>query len=217
MVQKLIYLTLIAYIPGALVYRAPIANRDRRASRPAEERVFWAIMISVIVSTTIALALAAMGIYSLAGLVTCNVIIATGLALASFGNLRLGPTAPRLGRTAVFPALLVAAGVWMYFAVPASEYILGGRDPGVYMSEGIQIAQRQSLVTTDVIVSAVPASTRDLFFPYYGDADYYSVRFMGFHLRDPDARHRQRPVSAGIPDLDCDRVWTGWHYRDAAA
>ena len=53
----------------------------------------------------------------------------------------------------------------MYFAVPAAEYVLGGRDPGVYMSEGIQIAQRRSLVTTDRVAAAVPASTRDLFFP----------------------------------------------------
>ena len=199
MIQKLIYLTLIAYIPGALIYRSPVANRERRASLPAEERLFWAITISVIVSTTIALALAAMGIYSLAGLVTCNVILATGLTLASFGNLRLGPKAPRVGRTAVFPALLVAAGVWMYFAVPASEYVLGGRDPGVYMSEGVQIAQRQSLVTTDPMVSAVPASTRDLFFPYYGDSSYYSLRFMGFHLRDPDAGTVSGQFPQGYP------------------
>ena len=199
MIQKLIYLTLIAYIPGALVYRSPVANRERRASLPAEERLFWAITISVIVSTTIALALAAMGIYSLAGLVTCNVILATGLTLASSGNLRLGPKAPRVGRTAVFPALLVAAGVWMYFAVPASEYVLGGRDPGVYMSEGVQIAQRQSLVTTDPMVSAVPASTRDLFFPDDGDSSYYSLRFMGFHLRDPDAGTVSGQFPQGYP------------------
>ncbi len=45
---------------------------------------------------------------------------------------------------------------WMYFAVPASEYVLGGRDPGVYMNEGIQIAQRRSLDTVDPVAAAVP-------------------------------------------------------------
>jgi len=65
--------------------------------------------------------------------------------------------------------------------------VLGGRDPGVYVSEGIQIAQRQSLVTTDQVAAAVPASTRDLFFPSHENPNYYSVRFMGFHLRDPDS------------------------------
>ena len=65
MVHTLIYLALIAYIPGALVFRAPIANRDRRAALPADERAFWAVVISVLLSTTIALGLAAAGGYSL--------------------------------------------------------------------------------------------------------------------------------------------------------
>ena len=74
----------------------------------------------------------------------------------------------------------------MYFAAPAAEYVIGGRDPGVYINEGIQIAQRQSLVTTDRVAAAVPASVRDLFFRPTPDPTYYSLRFMGFHLRDPD-------------------------------
>ena len=64
---------------------------------------------------------------------------------------------------------------------------MGGRDPGVYINEGIQIAQRRSLVTTDPVAAAVPAAMRDLFFPQHDDPSYYSVRFMGFHLRDPEA------------------------------
>ena len=62
-------------------------------------------------------------------------------ALASLGNLRLGAAARWPTWTAALPAVLIAAGAWMYFAVPAAEYVLGGRDPGVYMNEGIQIAQ----------------------------------------------------------------------------
>ena len=103
MVQKLIYLALIAYIPGALIFRAPIANRDRRASLPAEERAFWAVIISVLLSTTIALGLAALGVYSLTSLIVGNVVAAIAVALGSFGHIRLGPAAPRPGPTAVFP------------------------------------------------------------------------------------------------------------------
>ena len=44
---------------------------------------------------TVAFALAAMGGYSLSRLVWGNVVLATALALASRGNLRLGPAAPR--------------------------------------------------------------------------------------------------------------------------
>ncbi len=177
----------IAYLPGAIAFRLPFADRGKRAALPAEERLFWSVIISIIVTTTVAFALAAMSAYSLRVLVWCNVGLAAVLALASLGNLRLGATARRPGWTAAIPAVLIAAGVWMYFAVPAAEYVLGGRDPGVYVSEGIQIAQRQSLVTTDQVAAAVPASTRDLFFPSHEDPNYYSVRFMGFHLRDPDS------------------------------
>ena len=56
----------------------------------------------------------------------------------------------------------------------------------MYINQGIQIAQRQSLVTTDRVAAAVPASARDLFFPSHSNPAYYSIRFMGFPLRDPD-------------------------------
>src|SRR5688572_15970569 len=144
MLSTIASLLAIAYLPGAIVFRLPLADRATRAKLPAEERLFWAVIISILVTTTLAFTLAAMSVYSLRMLVWCNVAIAAVLALASLGNLRLGANA-RLPRwTAVLPAALIAAGVWMYFAVPAAEYVLGGRDPGVYVSEGIQIAQRQS-------------------------------------------------------------------------
>jgi hypothetical protein len=187
MLSTLASLIAIAYLPGAVIFRLPMADRSKRTALPAEERLFWAVIISIIVTTTVAFVLAAMSAYSLRAVVWSNVAVAAALALTSLGNLRLGATARMPDWTAVLPAALIAAGATMYFAVPAAEYVLGGRDPGVYMNEGIQIAQSQSLVTTDRVAAAVPASTRDLFFPSYSDPNYYSVRFMGFHLRDPDA------------------------------
>ena len=189
------FIVAVAYLPGAVIFRLPIADRAKRASLAAEERLFWALTISVIVSTTGAFALASIGAYTLERLVMVNVGVAIVAALTAAGRLRLGPTAPAPGWTAILPAGLVALGVWMYFAVPASEYVLGGRDPGVYMSEGVQIAQRRSLVTIDPMAAAVPDSSRDLFFPSYGAEGYYSVRFMGFHLRDP----RTGTVSGQFP------------------
>ncbi len=153
---------------------------------PAEERLFWTVIISVIITTTLAFALAAFGAYSLGALVACDVALAAVLALGSRGNLRLN-AAPSPRWTAAIPLVLIAAGVWMYFAAPAAEYMMGGRDPGVYVNAGIQIAQRQSLVTTDRVAAAVPASARDLFFPSYSNPTYYSIRFMGFPLRDPES------------------------------
>ena len=187
MLNTLASLIAIAYVPGAVIFRLPIADRSKRAALPAEERLFWAVIISVIVTTTVAFVLAAMSAYSLQRLVWCNAVLAAALGVASLGNLRLGATARWPTWTAALPAALMAAGVLMYFAAPAAEYVLGGRDPGVYVNEGIQIAQGRSLVTTDRLAAAVPVPTRDLFFPSYRDPNYYSVRFMGFHLRNPDA------------------------------
>ena len=154
----------IAYLPGAVIFRLPLADRSKRAALPAEERLFWGIMLSVIVTTTMAFALAAIDGYSLSRLVWGNVVVATALALASRGNLGLGHAAPPPRWSAAIPAALIALGAWMYFAAPAAEYVIGGRDPGVYINQGIQIAQSQSLVTTDRVAAAVPASARDLFF-----------------------------------------------------
>jgi hypothetical protein len=60
MLITLASLVVIAYLPGAIIFRLPIAARSTRAALPAEERLFWAVMLSVIVSMTIAFALAAM-------------------------------------------------------------------------------------------------------------------------------------------------------------
>lgn len=193
------FLLAVAYLPGALIFRLPIADRAKRAALPPEERLFWMVMLSVIVSTTAALLLAAMSAYSLEWLAGFNVGLAVMLGLASRGDLRLGSAARWPHRTAMFPAALIALGAWMFFAVPASEWVLGGRDPGVYMNSGIQISQRQSLVTTDRVIADVPAPMRDLFFPYTGQATYYSDRFMGFHLRDPEAGSVTGQFPQGFP------------------
>ena len=176
----------IAYLPGAVLFRLPVADRAKRAGLPAEERQFWYVMLSVSVTTTFAFLLAAMSAYSLEWLVAVNVSLAVILAVVARGNLRFGSTAQRPGWTAVLPIALIVCAVVMFFAVPAAEWVLGGRDPGVYMNSGIQIAQRQSLVTTDRVIADVPPPMRDLFFPHTGLTTHYGDRFMGFHLRDPD-------------------------------
>ena len=161
--RHLLILFIIGYLPGAVLFRLPLGNRHKRAGLDAEERAYWAVMLSVIVTTTIALLLAWMSVYTLERVLMFNVAFAVLLAIGSLGNLRLGTGTPRVGWTAVIPAALIAIGGSMYFAAPASEYIVGGRDPGVYMNEGVQIAQKRSLVTSDPIASEVKPPARDLF------------------------------------------------------
>jgi Dolichyl-phosphate-mannose-protein mannosyltransferase len=175
----------VGYLPGALLFRLPAGQRARRARLEAGERVFWHIVLSVAWSLAVVLVLAAFGAYTFGRLLLVNGVLCGVLCLAVRGGLRYGGHAARPGWTVVVPVALVALGAWRFF--PPSEYIMGGKDPGVYVNEGIQIAQRGSLIIHDPTVAAVPRATRSLFFPYSGNADYYSVRFMGFFVQNPDA------------------------------
>lgn len=178
-------LLLIGWLPGALIFRLPIAARQRRAGLDAEERCFWAVLISLAASLSIVLALAAVHRYSFERLLIADALLAVGAAAAGRGRLRYGGTARRVTLTAVVPLLLVALGLLRFF--PPSEYIVGGKDPGVYMNEGVQIAQRGTFVYKDPVVASVPPFARDLFFPSHHRPEYYSTRFMGYFISDPDS------------------------------
>jgi hypothetical protein len=183
MAWMLVELLIVGYLPGALVFRWPSAGRTARAALPAEERIFWAIILSLTMSCMLVLALAAAGMYTFGRLVGAVLTFGLLLAAAARGDLRLGPSAARVGPPAVVPALLVAVGLWLYF--PPAEYVLGGRDPGVYTAEGVQIAQRGSLVTTEALVADVPPHLRGLVFSR--GPDDRLRRFMGFFILDASA------------------------------
>ena len=175
----------IAYVPGALIFRLPIADRSTRASLPAEERVFWSILLSVAWSSCLCLGLAAAGRYRFDRVLWISGAVSLLILLLVRGRLQLGTAARYPTWTALLPLGLVALGLWVNYRVPPSEFVIGGKDPGVYINEGIQIAQRGTLVISDEIVAAVPPVFRDLFFPDRGDPTYYINRFMGFFLLDP--------------------------------
>jgi hypothetical protein len=175
---------LVGYLPGALLFRLPYWSRHRRAGLDAEERVFWAILLSLGWAVILVLTLAAFEIYSFTRLLLLDGALAALLLLIGGRRLRFGGEAPRVTWTALVPIGLVALGLWLYF--PPAEYVMGGKDPGVYMNEGVQIAQRGALVPRDPTVAAVPVPSRELFFPYRGTDHYYGLRFMGFLVQDPD-------------------------------
>jgi hypothetical protein len=81
---------------------------------------------------------------------------------------------------------LVTVGVWLYF--PSSEYVMGGKDPGTYINEGIQIAQRGSLLIHDPALAELPVEFRPIFLS--GEPEQVErglnegVRFMGFFVAD---------------------------------
>src|SRR6478735_745518 len=163
LLTQLAQLALIGWLPGAAILRVPWLNRDRRAALDAEERAFWCVMLSIAASLAMVLGLAVFHRYTFARLLLGDILLVAFFAIAARGRLRLGPTAKRVTWTALIPASLIVLGLWRFF--PPSEYIIGGKDPGTYVNEGIQMAQRGAMVVHDPVVASVPPSARDLFFP----------------------------------------------------
>ena len=181
---QLAQLILVGWLPGAAIFRLPWLNRARRAALDAEERTFWGVILSLAVSLSIVLALAIFHRYSFQRLLIADALLVVVCAALARGQLRLGSAARSVTWTAVLPIAIVGLGLWRFF--PPSEYIIGGKDPGTYVNEGVQIAQRGAIVVHDPVVASVPPFARDLFFPSHGRTDYYSLRFMGFFIQDPE-------------------------------
>src|SRR5688572_7182583 len=127
---------IVAYLPGALIFRLPGSTRGARAGLSIDERLFWATIISMAWSLGVVIALAAAGRYAFASLLAINLTASVAVALALNRRLRYTEPVDRRVWPLVAPAMLIALGAWLYF--PASEYIVGGKDPGSYINEGIQ-------------------------------------------------------------------------------
>lgn len=178
-------IAVVGWLPGAILFRLPIAERERRAALPAEERAYWMIVLSVATSIVITLALAALHRYSFTRLIIADLALAGVLALVARFDLRLPPVARRAGFVALIPIAIAVFAAWRF--LPPSEYVIGGKDPGVYVNEGVQIAQRGALIVPDPVVANVPPFARDLFMPTDRPAEeYLAPRFMGFYVLDPD-------------------------------
>ena len=75
MLYQLVALGVIAYLPGAIIFRSPVADRWRRATLAAEERCFWGVFISLSLTSIIALGLAVAEQYSFERLLAANIIL----------------------------------------------------------------------------------------------------------------------------------------------
>ena len=177
---------LVAYLPGALIFRLPVAHPSRRAALAAEERVFWAVVISVALSSLVAFGLAALGTYQLDRVLWINGLVSAVAALVCWRARNRGGKATRPTRTALAPFVLMALAAAVFFVAPPAEYINGGRDPGVYFNTGIQIAKSGSLSVDDRVVRTVPGEYLDLFLRPDFNIPIVDRRFLGFFVTDEE-------------------------------
>ena len=183
MIAILLGLTVTCVLPGWVLFHLPVAGRERRAGLDADERAFWIVVLSVIITSAVTLSLALAGRYQYQRLLAVDAIGSLAVVLGYRRRLAYtsSPTRPR--PAALAPLAIIVASAWLYF--PPSEYVMGGKDPGTYVNEGIQLAQRGRLVVADPVVAQLPAGLRDLFFPQYTSSEYFSTRFMGFFVLAP--------------------------------
>ena len=103
----------LGLIPGALIFRLPAAQRDKRAALPADERMFWSVVLSLVLSSCVALGLAIANRYTLDRVIWADVGVSLCLLLAFRQHLRLGAAASRLSWTAVIPVAIILLGAWV--------------------------------------------------------------------------------------------------------
>ncbi len=167
MLINLLAVPLLFLLPGFAIAR--LIARDRG---PA----FWlvSILFSIPVTSIAGFALARFGWFSLpavSGVVT--VISACLLIFQQKSDFRFDSF---LNKRTVLVLVLVSGGLFVYFA-PPFEYFFGGRDPGIYVMNGIRIARTGSFTAEDPIVEKIAPEYRQLFFSIKGP-----LRYMGFFL-----------------------------------
>src|SRR5687768_172081 len=98
---------LIAYLPGAALFRLPFWRREQRAALDAEERVFWHMHLSIAWSLSVVLALAAAGQYTFNVLLGVNAAVTLVMLLIGGRRLKYGGAAKRPSGTLVIPITLI--------------------------------------------------------------------------------------------------------------
>jgi hypothetical protein len=174
----------------------PPPDRDRLGF---DERIFLTGAISVGVSSWVALLLAELGLF---GTVRAAAVEAIALAfLLGLGRLLgIRPTTPFARPKSIgdwAPALAIALIAFALHARP-SEYIVGGRDPGAYVSAMGVIARTGGITHLDPVVASIPPEDLSLFYANLDAPPFRFAlesaddkpqpswpRFMGFELDHP--------------------------------
>ncbi|HET7747275.1 MAG TPA: glycosyltransferase family 39 protein, partial [Vicinamibacteria bacterium] len=194
---------LVAAAAGAVLFLAPgltalaLLSPASRAPLARDERLFLVLASSVMASAWVALLLAEAGVFSLGR--AAVVVAGACVVIAGVGRSRRGqaPHPASDGRTTdtgphdvapvphrLWPALALAVLSFVMMARPG-EYLLGGRDPGVYVATMGLIARTGGIAWTDPTVTSIPAEDVELFYRHPEKGDWSWGRFMGVPLENP--------------------------------
>lgn len=184
-------------LPG-LVFLSFLRPADR-ARLQLDERIFLTGALSVAFSSWVALLLAELGVFDTvtAAAVEIGLFALVGIAVRFLGVRPSAPFAIPERFVKLVPAFAVALVAFLLHARP-SEYIVGGRDPGAYVSAMGVIARTGAITHLDPVVASIPADDLSLFYANLDEPPFkFSLevnddrpqpswpRFMGFELDHP--------------------------------
>lgn len=173
---------LVLFLVPGLAFLALLAPRERDGL-DADERLYLAVAVSVLVSAWLGLLLAEAGLFSV---VHAAALEATGAALALvFGRRRARWPLIRIGRRAALPVAAVL-GLSLLLQARPTEALFGGRDPGTYVAAMGLVARTGAIVHADPAVLAIPKEDWELFYRHPEKPDFSWSRFMGFPLERPE-------------------------------
>jgi hypothetical protein len=190
-INAVVSIPLLFFIPGFLIYSLFSQKIKCVESWVSEfgEVIFIQVLISILISGCIGLLLALLGIFSLFYvdlIILCGCLIIVGITKPS--GIRFQYPKPRLDKTTyVLIAILFLALAVFCHPFP---WILGGRDPGVYVNTGVNIANTGAIIIHDPFLASLDNNTQKLFYQIATDPEilnsihYQGLQFPGFYITD---------------------------------
>jgi hypothetical protein len=162
-----------------------------RSNLSFSEAIFLSVLGSVLVSGSVALALAEMGLFSLTFLVAILLIYCFLVVLKGGREFKVIPLQrPVLSSTTFIMIGILGLSLFLFFR--PYPWILGGRDPGVYVNTGVNIAKTGSIVIHDRLLASVNESVKNILYYFERDPEllsrikYQGVQFPGFYITNKD-------------------------------
>jgi hypothetical protein len=169
--MKLIAIPVLFLWPGLLLMR--ILTRGRG---PAF--FLLSFLFSIPVTALIAFSLAEFGFFSLPWLTASVFLLSSLLGLVPCGD---DLSLSAFDRRFCLALVVVGLAAFAYYQ-PPFEYYFGGRDPGIYVINGIRIARTGTFCAEDPLIRRIPPEYRSLFFEKRN-----TIRYMGFQMDTPSA------------------------------
>jgi 4-amino-4-deoxy-L-arabinose transferase-like glycosyltransferase len=187
-VRAVVSLPLIFFIPGFLIFTL-LDQKITRLERITgfTEVIFIQVLISTLISGCIGLALAQLGLFSLFYVdlvIISGCVIIIGIFKPSWNNVQFPQQHSGKTTYALIVILLLALALFFH----PSPWIFGGRDPGVYVNTGVNIANTGAIITIDPFLGNMNNHTQNLFYQIEKNPavlrtiKYQGIQFPGFYI-----------------------------------